>query len=73
MFVVNVLKLKGRIIERGYNCSTFAQEIGISKKTLYNYMTDPEKIPYKIIEKMVSVLFDSPDDAMQVFFAQKLS
>ena len=56
MYVVNVKKLKGKIVEKGFNNTTFSKALGIGRDTLRAYLNDYTKIPYEIISKMVDVL-----------------
>lgn len=73
MYSVNIKKLEGRIKEKGYNRSTFAEALGINRDTLRAYLNNYEKIPYGIIDKMASVLECNGEEANAIFFALKLT
>lgn len=68
MFYVDIQKLLGRIKERGYTLQTFAAALNISRDTLRHYLRDSAKIPYKVLQKMASLLCDSVSDAETIFF-----
>ena len=70
MFNINVSKLDGKIVEKGYNRTSFSKAIGISRNTLDNYRRCPGKMPYFIMCKMISLLCNSTDDIIEIFFTQ---
>ena len=72
MFCVNVPKLRGKIAEKGYNLTSFAKEIDVTRETVRAYLYHPERIPYHKIDAMASVLCDSHEEATVIFFDQNL-
>ncbi len=72
MFCVDIPRVKGKMAEKGYNITSLAKELGITRGTLSNYLEDPSKIPYLIISKLAILLCDSSEEARSIFFAPTL-
>lgn len=71
MLVVNVNKLKGKIIERGMNISALAEIMGIDRATLYRKMSNNgETMLVKDANSIVSALDLSVEEAVAIFFSQ---
>lgn len=68
MYSVNVPKLEGRIKEKGFNYSSFALALGITRETLRSYLNDYTKMPYRIINLMAVVLDCTKEEAVAIFF-----
>lgn len=66
---MDIQKLRGKMAEKNYNLTSFAQALNISRNTLASYFLQPGKIPYEIIKKMAELLCDNTDEAMHIFFA----
>lgn len=66
---VDTKKLIGKIYENGYNRSSFADELQISRETLRKYIRNPQCMPYNIIEQAIGILRLSSDEAKDIFFA----
>lgn len=73
MFYMDVPKIKGKMGEKGYNTTTLAKALGISRNTLSSYLAEPDKFPYDILEKLAVILFDNVEEARKIIFAQKLA
>lgn len=73
MHTVNVPKVRGKMAELGYNNTSFAKALNISRNTLAHYMDDPESIPYGVLHRMADILCDNRTEVMQIFFAENLS
>lgn len=73
MFYVDVQKVKGRMAEKGYTSSSFAEEIGVSRNTLATYLANPSRIPYGVLKRIAEALFDNVVEARDILFAQKLA
>lgn len=73
MFYVDVQKVKGRMVEKGYTNSSFAEKIGVSRNTLATYLSNPSRIPYDVLERIADALFDNVVEARDILFAQKLA
>lgn len=71
MLVVNVNKLKGKIVERGMNISALAEMMGIDRATLYRKMSNNgETMLVKDANSIVSALDLSVEEAVAIFFSQ---
>lgn len=66
---MDVQKIKGKMAERNYSITSFAQALGISRNTLSLYLHSPGKTPFEIVSKMAELLCSGPDEAVQIFFA----
>lgn len=67
--MVNVLMLKGKVIERGYNLEKLAEKLGIDRSTLYRKLNNAgEDFTIKQANEIVSLLKLSPDEAVSIFF-----
>lgn len=73
MHTVNIPKVKGKMAERGYNNTSFAKALNISRNTLSHYMEDPDSIPYGVLHRMASLLCDDESEVVRIFFADKLT
>ena len=69
MLHVDVDKLLGKIKERRFTIKSLSDEIGVSRNTLSEYIKKPEKIPYDIINKIVSALHLNYEESVSIFFA----
>ena len=65
---MNILKLKGKIVENGLNNSTFAEKINVPVATFYRRLEN-EGRDFTIgeIERMVDVLKLTSQDAIDIF------
>lgn len=69
--MVNVNKLKGKIVECGISVSKLAKEIGVDKSTLYRKLqNDGESITIKEATLIISALSLTVDEAHSIFFHQ---
>ena len=64
---MNALKLKGKIIENGMSIGKFAEELGVSRSSLWRKM-DSGYFTIGEAEKIVSILNLRHDDAIEIFF-----
>ena len=69
---VDVPKVRGKMAEKGYNITSMAELLGISRATMSAYLDSPGKIPYSTISKLASILCDDDDEATNIFFAPNL-
>lgn len=62
----NVMKLKGKIVENGYNQESFAEAIGMSKATLIRRLADGN---FTIGEasRIIDVLHLTKNEATEIF------
>lgn len=69
--MVNVNKLKGKIVECGLNISKLADLIGIDKATLYRKIGDEgQKITIKEVDSISKELNLSKEEVNEIFFSQ---
>lgn len=69
--MVNVNKLKGKIVECGMNIPKLAKEIGIDKSTLYRKLQDDgESITIKEASLIINALNLTQEEAHSIFFHQ---
>ena len=72
MVEVNIPRVKGKMAEKGYNMTTLANELKISRSTMKTYLDMPCKMPYHIIAQMATLLCDDTTEAKDIFFADNL-
>lgn len=65
---MNVLKLKGRMVEKGYTVKSLAQKISIDRATLYRKLNRSENITVGEMQKIKDVLELSKMEASEIFF-----
>lgn len=66
--MVDVSKLKGKIVERNTTQEELANKIGIDKSTFYRKMKQNGNFSIKEVNLIVSTLNLSKDEAMSIFF-----
>ncbi|KXI11965.1 MULTISPECIES: helix-turn-helix transcriptional regulator [Streptococcus] len=67
--MINVQKLKGKIMERGTTQEALAKALGIDRSTFYRKMRQGGNFTIKEVNLIVSALHLSKDEAMSIFFA----
>ena len=68
--MVNVNKLKAKMVERGMNVETTAEAAGMNKATLYRRLNNPEEITIGEADALVSALEMDCPEAIAIFFSQ---
>lgn len=71
--MVNVSKLKGKIVERNTTQEELAATIGIDKSTFYRKMKQNGNFSIKEVNLIVSALDLSKDEAMAIFFSETVA
>lgn len=67
--MVNVNKLKGRIIEKGFNIETLADAIGMDRSTFYRRLNNHgETFSIREANLICDRLGLNSDEAMSIFF-----
>ncbi|HGR2660110.1 phage repressor [Streptococcus pneumoniae] len=69
--MVNVSKLKGKIIERNTTQEALAKDIGIDKSTFYRKMKQNGSFSIQEVNLIVSSLGLSKDEALSIFLAKQ--
>lgn len=72
-YIVNVSKLKGKIVERNTTQEELATTIGIDKSTFYRKMKQNGNFSIKEVNLIVSALNLSKDEAMSNFFSKTVA
>lgn len=68
--MVNVNKLKGKLIEKGSNVSELAKAIGIDKSTLYRKLrSNGEEISIKEANLIIKTLDLNIEEVNSIFFS----
>lgn len=69
--MVNINKLKGRIVECGMNVDALAEKIGIDRATLYRKMnSNGKQILIREADAIARELNLNSEEAIAIFFAQ---
>lgn len=69
--MVNINKLKGKIIERGMSVEKLAEKIGVNKSTIYRKMNnDGKTFTIREANLICSILDLSGEEATAIFFSQ---
>lgn len=72
--MVNINKLKGKIVENGLSVSELATLIGVDKSTLYRkFNSSGASLTIKDADKIASVLKLNRDEINAIFFSQLVS
>ena len=72
--MVNVQKLKGKMVEQGFNISSFAEAIGVDKSTLYRRFDDGgQSFTIGEIERMAEVLVLTSEEIHSIFFTKSVA
>lgn len=67
--MVNVNKLRGKIVEKGMNVDKLSKEIGIDKSTLYRKLgNDGDTLTVREANQICEILELTGDEAMAIFF-----
>lgn len=72
MYSVDIPRVKGKMAERGYNITTFANKLGVSRNTMSSYLSNPKTIPYDKLSLMAEMLCDGNEEAASIFFTPYL-
>ena len=66
---MNILKLKGKMVENGFNVEALAEKIGVDRSSLYRKLNNSEKITIGEAKRIKEALDLSEDDATAIFFS----
>lgn len=67
--MVNVNKLRGRMVELGVTVRLLAQRMGVNYSSLYRRLKEPESFTIGEATKIKSILELSSEQATDIFFA----
>lgn len=71
--MTNVLKLKAKIIEKGYTVETLARKIGMDKSTLYRKLNRMETFLIKEAYAIAIALDLTESELNEIFFGIKVA
>lgn len=72
MYYVDIPELKAQMARKAYNITTFSQKMGVCRETVSRVLNG-ENPAYPFMCKSMEVLELSKEDAMNIFFASKLT
>ena len=72
MVKIDVPKLRGKMVEKGFTITSMAEKLGINRNTLSSYLETPEKTPYIVVSNLAEMLCDTVEEANSIFFAHDL-
>lgn len=65
---MSILKLKGKMVENGYNTDSLAAAMGVDRSTLYRKMNRIKSFSVGDAQKIKDVLCLTVDEFMAIFF-----
>ena len=68
--MVNVNKLKGKIVEKGLSVEKVAEIMGIDRSTLYRKLSNSADISIKDADRIVKALNLTSMEGSSIFFSQ---
>ncbi len=71
--MVNVNKLKGKIVENGMTIAELAQKLGMDRATLYRKLNNADAFLIKEANAIVDALSLTTDDAIAIFFSPSVA
>jgi transcriptional regulator with XRE-family HTH domain len=72
--MLNINKLKGKIVEQGMSVADVAEKIGMDRSSLYRKLNSHDSsLLVKEANAIVSVLSISPEEATAIFFSQPVA
>lgn len=69
---INGNKLAGKIVEKGFNYGTVADEAGVDRNTISSAIDGKYRPSYKVMNALYYVLELTPEEAVDIFFAKDL-
>ena len=67
VMAMNILMLKGKMVERGFNVERLAAKMDIDRSSLYRKMNSSEKFTIGDVQKIKDILELSDNDARLIF------
>lgn len=71
--MVNINKLRGKVVENGMKVSDLAEAMNIDRATLYRKLARDTSFSVEEANKIVEILGLSPSEAYEIFFGTKLA
>ncbi|WP_277680354.1 helix-turn-helix domain-containing protein [Gracilibacillus dipsosauri] len=72
--MVNIMKLKGKIVERGMNVGQLAEKMGIDRATLYRRINNNgDSFTIREANQICEILDLSKEEAIAIFFKNEVA
>lgn len=71
--MVNVNKLRGKMVEYEYNVERLANETNIDKAKLYRRFQNPEEFTIREANQIINILNLTPDEIIAIFFSKSVA
>lgn len=71
--MVNVNKLKGKMVELEYNVERLSNEMNVDRAKLYRRFQNPEEFTIKEANSIVTILKLTKDEIIAIFFSQNVA
>lgn len=68
--MVNINKLRGKIVECGMTSSNVSEAMGINKSTFYRKISGDYPFTIRDADRLVDILHLTADEARAIFFSQ---
>lgn len=65
---MDILKLKGKMVEKGFNVERLAKHMGVDRSSLYRKLADSKKLTIGDALKIKDALGLTNDEARIIFF-----
>lgn len=66
---MNILKLKGKMVEKGVSAENLATEIDVDRSTLYRKLKSGESFTVGEVQKIITALDLTRDETHDIFFS----
>lgn len=70
--MLNVQKLKGKIVEKGKNIESISAELGVNPATFYRKMKN-NSFEIREVDRLVKILSLNYDEASAIFFSDTVA
>ncbi len=70
---VNTRLLKSKIVLKGFNNTTLADNMNVSRSTITNVLNETTKPSYEVMQKFTDSLELTSMEASEIFFSKKLA
>ncbi|MBC2576549.1 helix-turn-helix domain-containing protein [Peptostreptococcus canis] len=71
--MIKTNKLKAKIVEMGFNLTSFAEELGMDYSTFYRRMTGQMSFTVSDVEKITRVLYLTNSEIIEIFFSKEIA
>lgn len=71
--MVNVNKLKAKLVENGMTVEDLSNSTGLTKATIYRRFKNPNEITIEEVDRIANTLAMNASEAVAIFFTQYVS